>query len=131
MRKNSARYNERLQAPKDDLLPPEVATPGAIKLASPPRQAVSAGRPAALKYLLAKFYFPKAQCRCRLSRVREIFSVRSFLLESHEKLYLDLAAEHRRKADASTEPRVAEGLLNLVRAYELAAESIRKYPEAA
>ena len=52
-------------------------------------------------------------------------------MESYEKLYLDLAAEHRRKADASTDQREREALLTLVNAYELAAESIRKYPEAA
>jgi hypothetical protein len=52
-------------------------------------------------------------------------------MESYEKLYLDLAAEHRRKADASTDQRERETLLKLVDAYELAAESIRRYPEAA
>jgi hypothetical protein len=52
-------------------------------------------------------------------------------MESYERLYLDLAAEHRRKADATTDHRERETLLKLVDAYELAAESIRRYPEAA
>jgi len=52
-------------------------------------------------------------------------------MESYEKLYLDLATEHRRKADASTGRCERETLLKLVNAYELAAESIRRYPEAA
>ena len=52
-------------------------------------------------------------------------------METYTELYLELAAVQRRKADASTDPRVRECLLNLVKAYELAAESIRKYPEAA
>jgi hypothetical protein len=52
-------------------------------------------------------------------------------MESYEKLYLDLAAEHRRKADASTDQRERETLLKLANAYELAAKSIRRYPEAA
>jgi hypothetical protein len=57
---------------------------------------------------------------------------RSFLfMESYERLYLDLAAEHRRKADATTDHLERETLLKLVDAYELAAESIRRYPEVA
>jgi hypothetical protein len=52
-------------------------------------------------------------------------------MESYEKLYLDLAAEHRRRADVSTDQRERENLLKLVTAFELAAESIRRYPEAA
>jgi len=52
-------------------------------------------------------------------------------MESYEELYLHLAAEHRRKADASTHQRERETLLKLVNAFEVAAESIRRYPEAA
>lgn len=52
-------------------------------------------------------------------------------MESYENLYLDLAAEHRRKADASRDPQAREALLKLVKAYEFAADSIRRYPEAA
>ena len=66
------------------------------------------------------------------SNVLEILWLGSFLfMETYEELYLDLAAEHRRKADASTDQRERETLLKLVNAFEVAAESIRRYPEAA
>jgi hypothetical protein len=52
-------------------------------------------------------------------------------MESYERLYLDLATEYQRKADISTDRSEREILLKLVNAYELAAESIRRYPEAA
>ena len=56
---------------------------------------------------------------------------RNIPLEAYSELYLELAAAQRRKADASADPRVRKSLMTLARAYELAAEAIRKYPEAA
>ena len=74
---------------------------------------------------------PSLRNIAQASRVGNIVARELLFMESYEKLYLDLAAEHRRKADASIDGRERESLLRLVNAYELAAASIRKYPEAA
>jgi hypothetical protein len=52
-------------------------------------------------------------------------------METYTKLYLDFAAEHRQKAEASTDSHTREALLKVVMAYELAAEAIQTYPEEA
>jgi hypothetical protein len=51
-------------------------------------------------------------------------------MESHRKLYLDLAAEHRLKAEAISEPEARVAMLKLAENYEAAAEAIEVYPEA-
>ena len=74
---------------------------------------------------------PSLRNIAQASRVGNIVARELLFMESYERLYLDLATEHRRKADISTDRCEREILLKLVNAYELAAESIRRYPEAA
>ena len=51
-------------------------------------------------------------------------------MESHRNLYLQLAAEHRLRAETSPEPDTRATLLKLAENYEAAADAIRTYPEA-
>jgi hypothetical protein len=51
-------------------------------------------------------------------------------MESHRNLYLELAAEHRLKAETVVEPGARETMLRLAENYEAAADAIEIYPEA-
>ena len=52
-------------------------------------------------------------------------------MESYNTLYLGFAAAYRRKAELAVDSHAKEVLLKLANAYELAAEAIQSYPEAA
>jgi len=52
-------------------------------------------------------------------------------MESYTKLYLGFASEYRRKAEVTGDSHAREVLLRLARAYEVAAEAVQTYPEAA
>jgi hypothetical protein len=51
-------------------------------------------------------------------------------MESHRNLYLQLAAEHRLRAETTGESDTRATLLKLAENYEAAADAIGTYPEA-